>query len=296
MMLNGRALELNADGQLPDLPPIKKDGGGAGALVLSGTSYGFVVLELGAGAGGTCATKTSDDATALSPVSRNEKAPAAAAGDTGAVDASAAGGGAGGIATNGPVACGLALTASRCVVRGRAACWDCVAQHSAALRVAGCNDSALTSWCQYGTCAPAGAFALTKYCDISASLEARADALVNAATLQEKLSMLPATNDGVPRLGLPAFMFTECLHGLKIACGGDGEPCPSIFPAPIALAATLNDSLWSSVGDAIGVENRGLYNSGGLDQVAFPYCWAPNRDANSGGPGGPPGPFGLAIA
>ena len=107
-------------------------------------------------------------------------------------------------------------------------------------------------------------------------MEARAEALVNAATLQEKLSMLPATNGGIPRLGVPAFMYTECLHGLKIDCGGHGQACPSIFPAPIALAATLNDSLWARIGSVIGMENRALYNSGGLDQLAFPYCWAPN--------------------
>ena len=246
MMLNGEALELTADGTLPAMPPVRKGGhsaGGSNNLVLGGSSYGFVVLELGARAGGVCAMKTGDEA-----------------------------------AHTAPVACGLALTASRCVIRGRATCWDCIERHSEALRLAGCNDSALTSWCQYGTCALDGAFATAKYCDHAASLEVRADALVGAATLPEKLSMLPATNDGVPRLGLPAFMFTECLHGLKVDCGGDGEACPSIFPAPIALAATLNASLWADIGSAIGTENRGLYNTGGLDQLAFPYCWAPNNN------------------
>ena len=83
--------------------------------------------------------------------------------------------------------------------------------------------------------------------------------------------MLPATNEGVPRLGVPAFAYTECLHGLKLDCGRDGH-CPTIFPAPIALAAALNDSLWATTGATIGKEGRALYNTGGLDQLAFPYC------------------------
>ena len=260
MLLNGHVLELTSTGDLPEMPPISHSNG-SDVLLFNGTSYGFAVFELHQNTESTCsraqhlpALKTTD----VLPVSKDKV------------------GGVLRLDSGTPMACDIALTASRCTVRGRASCWTCVKQHSEALLKAGCNDSALTSWCQYGTCSEAGAFASTQYCNHTASLDARAEALVNAATLSEKLSMLPAVNNGIPRLGLPAFMYTECLHGLKIDCDKDGEACPSIFPAPIALAATLNDSLWRSVGGTIGTENRALYNSGGVSQVAFPYCWAPN--------------------
>jgi hypothetical protein len=266
MLLNGHILELTSTGDLPEMPPRITHSIDSDVLTLNGTSYGFAVFELGPNAKDTCsraqnlpALKTTD----VLPTFKDNDAAGVSWLDV-VADSST------------PMTCGIALTASRCTVRGRASCWACVKQHSEALLKAGCNDSALTSWCQYGTCSEAGAFASTQYCNNTASLDTRAEALVNAATLSEKLSMLPATNNGIPRLGLPAFVYTECLHGLKIDCDEDGQACPSIFPAPIALAATLNDSLWSSVGGTIGMENRALYNSGGVSQVAFPYCWAPN--------------------
>jgi hypothetical protein len=173
-------------------------------------------------------------------------------------------------------ACGLALAASACAIRGRQQCWRCVEQHASALKRAGCSDGTLTSWCQYGTCAAGGAFASVGYCNATASIEQRSNALVEAATTEEKASMLSATNLGISRLGVPAFVYTECLHGLKVDCAASDGACSAVFPAPIALASAFNVSLWREVGATIGLEARALYNSGGLEGAAFPYCWAPN--------------------
>ena len=177
---------------------------------------------------------------------------------------------------SGAARCDVALAASRCTVRGRHACWSCLERRTAALSRAGCNSSDLVAWCQYGTCARGSAFASAGYCDGAATLEARADALVAGATLAEKASMLSATNAGIARLGVPAFIYTECLHGLKVDCSDADSACTAVFPAPVALAATLNASLWTAVGATIGREARALFNSGGVRSVAFPYCWAPN--------------------
>lgn len=132
--------------------------------------------------------------------------------------------------------CDLALAASGCKLTARKVCWDCLQQHASALKQAGCTGSALTSWCQYGTCSTGGAFANDGWCNATASLESRADALVAAATLSEKAGMLSATNAGIPRLGVPAFVYSECLHGLKVDCPAGDPSCSAVFPAPIALA------------------------------------------------------------
>ena len=35
----------------------------------------------------------------------------------------------------------------------------------------------------------------------------------------EKVSMLSYTNAGIPRLGVPALPYSECLHGVITSCG-----------------------------------------------------------------------------
>jgi beta-glucosidase-like glycosyl hydrolase len=82
----------------------------------------------------------------------------------------------------------------------------------------------------------------------------------------------------------------ESLHGADAAGGarastGEGTGFGTSFPHALAMAASLNKTLWRMVGRTIALETRAFVNQG-----------VGGRDANSGGAGGPPGPLGLAIA
>ena len=77
---------------------------------------------------------------------------------------------------------------------------------------------------------------------------------------------------GCARLGLPPLVLSECLHGI----GNDGDDlcvgkrCPSVFPAPSALAVLSTKAVarWGTVGR----EARALRNEG---KAAGLVCWAP---------------------
>ena len=63
--------------------------------------------------------------------------------------------------------------------------------------------------------------------------------------------------------------------------------CPTSFPNPNALGATLNKSLWHSMGSIIGTELRSLWLQGVTEASAWsgrPHagldCWSPNVNIN----------------
>jgi beta-glucosidase len=90
----------------------------------------------------------------------------------------------------------------------------------------------------------------------------RVSNLLSLLTLPEKLSLLFSTSAAVPRVGLPGYAWgTECLHGVKIDATGEGA---TIFPQPIALAATFNTSLLHSIGVAVSDEARAVRRVGVL--------------------------------
>jgi hypothetical protein len=81
--------------------------------------------------------------------------------------------------------------------------------------------------------------------------------------------MLSASNNGIPRLGVPPLTFGEALHGVLCGCGSPftdpttgytSTGCPTSFPTGLALGGTFNRSLWSLVGGTIGREARSLFN------------------------------------
>ncbi|ETN38164.1 uncharacterized protein HMPREF1541_07788 [Cyphellophora europaea CBS 101466] len=115
-------------------------------------------------------------------------------------------------------------------------------------------------------------------CDTSLPPRQRAQALVDAFTLQEKLNLTHNNSPGVPRLGLPTYnWWGEALHGVAAAPGvdfaEDGEwSYATSFPQPITMAAAFDDDLIYAIGDVISTEARAFNNANrsGLDY------WTPN--------------------
>jgi xylan 1,4-beta-xylosidase len=115
-------------------------------------------------------------------------------------------------------------------------------------------------------------------CDTSLPARQRAQALVDAFTIQEKLNLTHNNSPGVPRLGLPTYnWWGEALHGVAGAPGvsfadEDDFSYATSFPQPITMAAAFDDELIYAIGDTISTECRAFnnYNRSGLD------FWTPN--------------------
>ncbi|KAJ4838960.1 hypothetical protein Tsubulata_035038 [Turnera subulata] len=105
----------------------------------------------------------------------------------------------------------------------------------------------------------------------------RASDLVKQMTLSEKVLQLGNTNRGVPRLGLPKYeWWSEALHGVSNVGPGtffdDLVPSSTSFPTVITSAASFNESLWKTIGQAVSTEARAMYN---LGRAGLTY-WSPN--------------------
>jgi xylan 1,4-beta-xylosidase len=115
-------------------------------------------------------------------------------------------------------------------------------------------------------------------CDTSLSPRERAQALIDAMTIQEKLNLTHNNSPGVPRLGLPTYnWWGEALHGVAAAPGVQFEDSgewsyATSFPQPIVMAAAFDDPLIYSIGEVISTEARAFSNANksGLDY------WTPN--------------------
>ncbi len=91
--------------------------------------------------------------------------------------------------------------------------------------------------------------------DTSRSLDSRVEWLVSNLTLDEKLSLMVHRNPAIERVGLPAYSWwNEALHGV----GRAGEA--TVYPMPIALAATFNPELVQSIFGQIAREARHKYH------------------------------------
>ncbi|XP_065184940.1 uncharacterized protein LOC135815553 [Sycon ciliatum] len=121
-------------------------------------------------------------------------------------------------------------------------------------------------------------FSSNTYCNPAASVVDRIDDLLPRLTLGEKAQFLVArehTNGGVPRLGVPAFLYGESLHGVNAFCGDAAQGstgCATSFPHALGLAATFNRTLWTMVGETIATEGRALHNQGKIGLS----MWAPD--------------------
>ncbi len=103
----------------------------------------------------------------------------------------------------------------------------------------------------------------------------RAQALLDAMTVEEKMGELLADAPGVPRLGiLPYNWWNEALHG--VARNGRA----TVFPQAIGMAATFDDKLLYEVATAISDEARAKFNiSQSMEnyaQYAGLTFWSPN--------------------
>ncbi|MEX2371308.1 MAG: glycoside hydrolase family 3 N-terminal domain-containing protein, partial [Bacteroidales bacterium] len=94
-----------------------------------------------------------------------------------------------------------------------------------------------------------------RYLNTKLSIEARVDDLVSRMTLEEKVSQLGYTAEGIERLGIPDYnWWNECLHGVARA----GRA--TVFPQAIGLAATWDRDMIFEMADVTSTEARAKYN------------------------------------
>jgi beta-glucosidase len=114
------------------------------------------------------------------------------------------------------------------------------------------------------------------YLDTSLSFAERARDLVGRLTLEEKVSLMNHTAQGIPRLNIPAYNYwSEALHG--VARNGRA----TVFPQAIAMAATWDKELIHQVATAISDEGRAKYHTalkrnGFTAQYQGLNFWSPN--------------------
>ncbi|GME52302.1 glycoside hydrolase family 3 protein [Neofusicoccum parvum] len=105
-------------------------------------------------------------------------------------------------------------------------------------------------------------------CDTTAEPAARARALVDAMTIEEKLANMANKAAGLPRLGVPQYQWwNEALHGVALTfphgpfdAAGDYASATQ-FPQPITMGAAFDDELIRNVGSVISDEARAFSNA-----------------------------------
>ena len=111
--------------------------------------------------------------------------------------------------------------------------------------------------------------------DPSLPLEVRVHDLISRLTPEEKVYQMMNSTPAIPRLHIPAYdWWNEALHG--VARSG----VATIFPQPIGMAATFDDSLVHQVATAISDEARAMYNAsagkGYRNRFSGLTFWTPN--------------------
>ena len=117
------------------------------------------------------------------------------------------------------------------------------------------------------------------------SFESRADRIISKMTLEEKASQMVNSSISLDKYGIDQYnWWNECLHGVARASKA------TVFPVPIAMAATFDSELIHKTANAISDEARAMYNisqtKGIKDQYTGLTFWSPNinifRDARWG--------------
>ena len=108
------------------------------------------------------------------------------------------------------------------------------------------------------------------------SARERAVDLCSRLTLEEKAQLMLDESPAIPRLGIKKFFWwSEALHGAANMGG------VTVFPEPVAMAASFNPTLLYNVFDAASTEMRAQYNrrmlAGGEDEKFHSLSvWTPN--------------------
>src|SRR5882672_2001483 len=113
------------------------------------------------------------------------------------------------------------------------------------------------------------------YLDPSQPIDVRVNDLVSRMTLEEKASQLVNQSRAISRLQVPEYdWWSEALHG--VARAGTA----TVFPEPIGLAATFDDSLIHEMAVVVGTEARAKHDqavkAGRRDIYEGLDFWSPN--------------------
>src|SRR5659263_168783 len=106
--------------------------------------------------------------------------------------------------------------------------------------------------------------------------EQRAKDLISRLSLAEKATLMCDISDAIPRMGIKKFnWWSEALHGLA----NNGNV--TVFPEPIGMAASFDDTLVYQIFDAVSDETRAKYNEAtqkGQENKRFLSLsvWTPN--------------------
>jgi beta-glucosidase len=106
----------------------------------------------------------------------------------------------------------------------------------------------------FGTAASRATAQPALYLDPNRPIEQRVRDLISRLTLEEKAILLNHRGPDIERLGIKSDKWNQCLHGVWWT-----EPT-TMFPVPIALAATWDPALIHEVATAISDEARAIYN------------------------------------
>src|SRR4029079_3936931 len=108
---------------------------------------------------------------------------------------------------------------------------------------------------------------LMPYQNPNLSPEERAKDLISRLSLEEKVKLMQDQSPAIPRLGIKKFnWWSEALHGFA------NNDSVTVFPEPIAMAASFDDSLVYRVFNATSDEVRAKYNQAemrGIDNSRF---------------------------
>ena len=103
--------------------------------------------------------------------------------------------------------------------------------------------------------------------------------LVGSLTTAEKLTQLVHKAPGVPRIGLPPYVYSgTCNHGEAGPNGPKGPRISTVFPQSLALAETWDLEGIHAVARATADEARAEYNAGYRPGM---HSWGPKCDADS---------------
>ena len=107
------------------------------------------------------------------------------------------------------------------------------------------------------------------------SFEDRADRLISKMTLTEKASQMVNSSKSLKKYEIDEYnWWNECLHGVARA----GKA--TVFPVPLAMAATFDQDLIHNVANAISDEARAMYNISQSKGIKGQYSgltfWSPN--------------------